>query len=211
MSWLPSECRTRNQLFRQELQTVYSSTVTQPAISVLSHFWAPLCAVGSHGPGGPNAQICVSVFGASIVPERPRLLVVLSNTNYTTGLVAAAGTLSVTVLAESQLALLDPLGLQSGRDGPKLATIDHTLTSAGDPTFGGAGSLACEVLESFDLGDSTAFLTAVRSREETGKPPLTWQAARAIVGDDFLARWAAKSAREQDAARARMTWDWRGT
>ena len=65
--------------------------MTEQSISVLSHFWAPLCAIGGHGPGGPNAQICVSVFGASIVPERPRLLVVLSKTNHTTGLVAASG------------------------------------------------------------------------------------------------------------------------
>jgi flavin reductase (DIM6/NTAB) family NADH-FMN oxidoreductase RutF len=180
--------------------------VTQPAISVLSHFWAPLCAVGSHGARGPNAQICVSVFGASIVPDRPRLLVVLSKTNYTTELVAGAGTLSVTVLSETQSALLEPLGLRSGRDGPKLDGLDYELTAAGDPVFGGAGGLACEVLESFDFGDSTAFLAAVRDRVETGAPPLTWQAAKRIVGEEFLARWAAKSAREQEAARARMVW-----
>ena len=46
-------------------------TEVRPAGDVLSHFWAPLCAVGASGSTGPNAQICVSVFGASIVPERP--------------------------------------------------------------------------------------------------------------------------------------------
>lgn len=56
---------------------------------LLSEFWAPLCAVGSHDAAGRlNAQICVSVFGASIVPERPRLLVVLSRTTLTHDLVA---------------------------------------------------------------------------------------------------------------------------
>ena len=180
--------------------------MSEQSINVLSHFWAPLCAIGSHGPGGPNAQICVSVFGASIVPERPRLLVVLSKTNHTTGLVAATGTLSVTVLAESQAQLLEPLGLHSGRNGPKLGGIEHSLTAMGDPAFGGAGSLACEVLRSFDFGDSTAFLAAVREREEGGLPPLSWQAAKSVVGEDFLRRWAEKSAREQAAARKAMAW-----
>ena len=36
-----------------------------------------LVARSSHGPGGPNAQICVSLAGASIVPEQPRILVSL--------------------------------------------------------------------------------------------------------------------------------------
>ena len=68
-------------------------TQERRAGDVLSHFWAPLCAVGAGGPVGPNAQICVSVFGASIVPERPRLLVSLSKTNYTEALVRESGRL----------------------------------------------------------------------------------------------------------------------
>ncbi|MBK7330271.1 MAG: flavin reductase [Dehalococcoidia bacterium] len=180
--------------------------MSEQRISVLSHFWAPLCAIGSRGPKGPNAQICVSVFGASIVPERPRLLVVLSKTNYTTELVAASGTFAVTVLAEAQAGLLEPLGLHSGREVSKLAGIAHTLTAMGDPAFGGAGSIACEVLRSFDFGDSRAFLAAVRDRTETAEPPLSWQTAKGIVGEDFLARWAAKSVREQAAAREAMAW-----
>lgn len=181
--------------------------MTQPPGSVLSHFWAPLCAVGSHDAAGPNAQICVSVFGASIVPDRPRLLVVLSNTNYTTGLVSRAGTLSLTVLSEAQIGLLEPLGLHSANDGPKLHRVEYALNRLGDPVFpGGAGSLGCEILEQFDLGDSTAFLAAVREREEHGEPALSWRAAREVAGEEFLRRWAEKSAREQAAARARMAW-----
>lgn len=175
---------------------------------MLSHFWAPLCAIGSHGDAGPNAQICVSVFGASIVPERPRLLVVLSNTNHTTGLVASSGTLAITVLGESQGGLLGPLGLHSGRDGNKLAGLPHTLSAADDPAFpeGSAGWMAAEVLSATSLGDSTAFLVAVRDRQDGTAPPLSWQAAKEVVGDAFLRRWAEKSAREQDAAREAMHW-----
>ena len=134
---------------------------------LLSEFWAPLCAVESHdGSGRHNAQICVSVLGASIVPERPRLLVILSRTTFTHDLVSRSGTLAVTLLAEEQLDLLEPLGLRSGRDGEKLSGLPHAATADGDPLFtGGVGYLACEVLRSSDLGDSTAYLVAVRERE----------------------------------------------
>lgn len=183
-------------------------TGARPAGDVLSHFWAPLCAVGASGPGGPNAQICVSVFGASIVPERPRLLISLSKTNYTEGLVQESGRLSVTLLSDSQADLLEPLGLRSGRDGNKLPGLDVELTGSGAPTFpGGVGALDCEVLEPIDLGDATAFLVAVRDRWGLGgEQALPWAVAKTVVGEEFLMRWAEKSAREQEAARAVMHW-----
>lgn len=175
---------------------------------MLSYFWAPLCAVGSHDDERPNAQICVSVFGASIVPDRPRLMTVLSKTNYTHDLVLAAGTLAITVLSASQLALLEPLGLRSGRDGDKLAGLEAQLTPSLDPYFtGGTGYLACEVIERYDLGDSTALLCAVRERARlSDDPPMTWAQARERIDGGFLDRWAQKSQREQEAARAVMRW-----
>ena len=180
----------------------------RPAGDVLSHFWAPLCAVGASGPAAPNAQICVSVFGASIVPERPRLLVSLSKTNYTEGLVRASGWLSVTLLSDTQAGLLEPLGLRSGRDGNKLTGLEVELTASGAPTFpGGVGALDCEVLEALDLGDSTAFLVAVRERWRLGgERALPWAVAKTVVGEEFLQRWGEKSEREQEAARAVMHW-----
>jgi flavin reductase (DIM6/NTAB) family NADH-FMN oxidoreductase RutF len=126
------------------------------ATDILSAFWAPLCAVGSHGPQGPNAQVCVSIFGASIVPERPRLLVVLHKTNLTHDLVAESGTLAVTAISPAS---------------------------------------------------ATSFLVAVRDLTGlAGGEALGWQQAKSIVGEDFLARWAEKSARERAAAFDRMTW-----
>ncbi|MEI6664822.1 MAG: flavin reductase family protein [Chloroflexota bacterium] len=182
--------------------------MTSTPRGVLSHFWSPMTAVGSHGPSGPNAQICVAVFGASIVPDHPRLLVNLSKTNYTTELVQAAGTLSVTVLSSEQTGLLEPLGLRSGRDGQKLHDVACELDTHGDPWFpGGVGRVACEVIETYDLGDTLAFLCAVREQMTlSAAEPLTWALARTVVGDDFLQRWAEKSEREQAAARAAMHW-----
>lgn len=179
-----------------------------PRDTLLSNFWAPLCAIGSHGPLGPNAQICVSVFGASIVPDRPRLLLVLSKTNYTTGLIADCKTVCITLLTASNLDLIEPLGLQSGRDGNKLGGLAFELTSDGDPYFlGGAGYIRCAVLAETDNGDSVSFLAAVGERHPmSDTQPITWASAQELLSPELLAAWAAKSADEQAVARARMLW-----
>lgn len=176
---------------------------------LFSFFWAPLCAVGAHDGEQLNAQICVSVFGASIVPAQPRLLVGLSKTNYTHDLVERNGTLAITLLSREQLHLLEPLGLVSGREGDKLAGLDARRTALGDPFFAdGVAYFACEVLRALDLGDSTAFLVAVRTAERLSDlPPMTWADARGRVGAAFLERWLEKSQREQQLAQRRMVWD----
>ena len=147
-----------------------SADSTADAPDLLSHFCAPLTAVGHHdAPGRPNAQICVSVFGASIVLERPRLLVVLHRTNLTHDLVPESGTLAVTLLSEAQLELLEPLGLRSGRDGEKVDDLALRMTAADDSIFpDGVGFLTCEVLDATNLGDATAYLVAVRERASLG-------------------------------------------
>ena len=179
-----------------------------PRDTLLSNFWAPLCAVGSHGPHGPNAHICVSVFGASIVPDRPRLLLVLSKTNYSTGLISESKTACITLLASSQLDLIEPLGLRTGRDGNKLAGIPYELTPEGDPYFpGGVGYIRCEVLAETDNGDSLSFLVAVHERRQlSSEPPIAWATAQKLLAPELVAAWAEKSAREQAVARAQMLW-----
>lgn len=176
---------------------------------MLSYFWAPLCAVGGHNAAGPNAQICVGVFGASIVPDRPRIAVLLSKTNHTTGLVRETGTLAVTLLAETQLDLLEPLGTKSGRDGDKLTGLNFELTSDGDPVFpGGVGTLACHVLRETDMGDAILFLCAIRSQQqnENAAPPMNWASARERLPGDVVQRYLERNARDQEIARERMIW-----
>lgn len=191
--------------------TVGLRTMESPARDALSYFWAPLCAVGSHGPGGPNAQICVSVFGASIVPERPRVSVNLWRNNFTTGLVEQTGTLSITLLSPPQITLLEPLGLRSAHAGPKLAGLEYTLDEHGNPHFpGGIGELSCEVISAHSLGDSVAFICAVTARRSFAGEPLTLQAARTLASPEVVQRWNEQNERERAASRELMTWLPRG-
>lgn len=174
----------------------------------LSLFWAPICAVGGHGPDGPNAQICVAVCGASIVPERPRLMVGLWKTNLTHDLVRASGSFTLTVIGEEQSELLLPLGIRSGRDGPKLEGVPHRLTARGDPWIPeGVAAFDCTVLEVWDSGDASWFLAAVeQSLDATGGSPLRWSRAQEILGPAFLAAWERKVAKNREAAASTMRW-----
>src|SRR5690606_17503010 len=97
-----------------------AAVVSPNGPNLLSYFWTPIVAVGCSGPGGPNAQISVSVFGAGVVPDRPRLLATLYKRNYTHDLVMAKGDFSVSVLGEEQVDLVPKLGFVSGREGGKL-------------------------------------------------------------------------------------------
>ena len=176
--------------------------------NLLSYFWTPIVAVGCNGPGGPNAQISVSVFGAGVVPDRPRLLAVLYKRNYTHDLVVATGAFSLSLLCEAQVALIPKLGFISGRDTGKLDGLDHTLTERGNPIFGGSiGWLECSVIETYDLGDSTAFLSAVLENHRlSDEEPLVWSKLAPTLPQAWRDEWAAKMSRDVEHYRALMHW-----
>jgi flavin reductase (DIM6/NTAB) family NADH-FMN oxidoreductase RutF len=176
--------------------------------NLLSYFWTPIVAVGCSGPEGPNAQISVSVFGASVVPDRPRLLATLYKRNYTHDLVAAKGDFSLSLLDETQVDLIPKLGFVSGREGDKLEGLDYTLTERGNPVLvGSIGWLECSVIESFDLGDCTAFLGAVmENRRLTDGVPLVWATLAPTLPQAWRDEWAAKM--EGDIGHYRMLMHW---
>jgi len=187
-----------------------------PESDVSSYFahpaWEAVCAVGSHEGERVNAQIAVSIYGASIVPDRPRLLVLLWKHNLTHDLVNASKTLAITLLSEDQLDLLEPLGLRSGREATsgqgKLDGLRYERTSRGAPYFpDGVGYLDCDVLDTWDLGDCTTFLAAVRHEQRfRDEKPLTWARAQDLAGDDFLRPYEAKFEADAERARAIMRW-----
>ena len=177
--------------------------------SLLSLFWTPVVAVGSHGADGRlNAQIAVSVFGASIVPERARLLCVLYKTNFTHELVTASGSLAVSALEESQTEVLHQLGFVSGRDVDKLAGLEVETTALGNPVLTDSlGWADCEVIESYDLGDATAFLAAVREvRELRDGVPLVWSKVRRELPQEWQDEWDRKIASDMERSLGSMRW-----
>ena len=176
--------------------------------NLLSYFWTPIVAVGCSGPDGPNAQVSVSTFDAGVVPDRPRLLVVLYKQNHTHDLVIAKRDFTLSLLCEAQIDLIPKLGFVSGREAAKLAGLAYTLTGRGNPVFTGSiGWLECSVIEAYDLGDSTAFLAAVvENHRLTDEEPLVWSTLLPSLPPSWRDQWAAKMAADIEHYRTVMRW-----
>jgi len=170
--------------------------MTSGAGDLLSHFWTPIVVVTAAVGGRGNGQIAVSVHGASIVPQRPRLTVALWKDNLTHDLVRRAGAFAVHLLRHDQDALVYHFGLQSGREVDKLATVPHEIGATGTPLLLDClGLFECRVLTHMDGGDMTVFLgevvhSAVRGQGDV----LWWRDLRARMSADKLALWEAKLA-----------------
>jgi flavin reductase (DIM6/NTAB) family NADH-FMN oxidoreductase RutF len=182
--------------------------VAETGGSLLSLFWTPIVAVGCSGGGRANAQISVSTFGAGTVPERPRILSVLYKGNFTHEMVLAKGDFSISVLSDEQTALIPALGFESGRERDKLQGLDFELTKRGNPVFRDSlGWLECDVIESFDFGDATAFLSAVvEMRRQREGAPMSWSEIAPLLPPEWLETWRAKQARDADLYRTLMHW-----
>ncbi len=169
---------------------------------LLSLFWTPIVSVTAAVGGRRSGQIAVSVHGASIVPQRPRLTIGLWKGNLTHELVGASGACAVHLLRADQDQLVYHLGMRSGYDLDKLATLEHSTGDTGAPLLGDCLAVfECRVLNRMDAGDHTVFLAEiVRSEIRGDGDPLWWRDLRARMPADKRAAWDVKSAR--DAARA---------
>jgi len=166
-------------------------------------------AVGASWGSEVNAHISVSVLGASIVPDKPRLLCVIYKHNYTHDMVLQSGHLSISILAPDQLFLIPLLGLRSRREAQdKMAGVSFFLTPSGDPVIDGCvGWLQCHVLRTWELGDATCFLTAVSERHRLrNRSPLWWNQVRPSLPSEWLEQWEVKLARNIELSRRLMVW-----
>ena len=166
---------------------------------------APLAAVSTRAGDVSNAQIAVAITAASIVPQRPRLIVQIYHTNYTHDLIADSGILAVNFLEASQLPLIWQLGMHSGRDGDKLDGIAYATGDTGSPLLEGCyGFLDCRVVNAMDGGDMTAFLVEVVAAQANGGDRMTWRDARPRLPRRWADEWDRKIAGEIDVSLSTM-------
>ena len=166
---------------------------------------APLAAISTRAGDVSNAQIAVAVTAASIVPQRPRLIVQIYRTNYTHDLIAASGVLAINFLETSQLPLIWELGMHSGRDGDKLEGVSYATGATGSPLLEGCfGFLDCRVVNAMDGGDMTAFLVEAVAARTNGGERMTWREARPRLPRRWTDEWDRKIAGEIDVSLSAM-------
>ena len=173
---------------------------------MMGRLWSPLAAVTSHWQGRDNVQMAVAITAASIVPDRPRVIVQLYKTNLSHEMVLSSGAFALNFLREDQLALIGDFGLVSGRDQDKLDGVGQTAGTSGSPLLTDCfGYMDCRVINAMDGGDMTCFLADVLDGKTLSEgEPLWWRDARRKLPPEWLERWEQKQSSEIATSRNTM-------
>ena len=173
---------------------------------MMGTLWSPLAAVTSRWGGRDNVQIAVAIAAASIVSDRPRVVIQLYKTNLSHDMVMSGGAFALNFLRPDQLDLIGDFGLVSGRDRDKLSGVGQTTGASGSPLLTDCfGYLDCRVINAMDGGDMTCFLADVLEGKTLAQgDPLWWRDARRQLPAEWLAQWEKKQSSETATSRATM-------
>jgi len=165
--------------------------VLDPAYVQLRHLTTPVVAVTASAAGRGNGQIANSAQRASLVPSLPRISLYISKTNFTHDLVYRSGVFGVHLLRTDQWELIWHLGLQSGRDLDKLASLDVRRGEIGCPMLVDCHTAyECRVVNAMDAGAATFFLgDIVSSVRGTGDAVMTSDFFRANISPERRAQY----------------------
>ena len=181
---------------------------------IMGNLWSPIAAVTSRWQERSNVQIAVAISAASIVPEKPRVILQIYKTNHSHGMIYNSGAFALNFLRLDQLDLIKSFGFVSGRDQEKLKDVSFRLGEAGNPLLLECwGYLDCRVVNAMDGGDMTCFLADVVDGDilgdasgDTGvrEPPLWWREARRRLPAEWMEEWDRKIAGEIEVSKSLM-------
>lgn len=174
---------------------------------IMGNLWAPLAVVSSHWQGSDNAQLCLSIGGASIVPERPRVVTQIYKTNLSHEMITGSGAFALNFLRADQLDWIDRFGMHSGRDRNKLEGLEYRAGETGSPLLADCwGWLDCRVVNAMDGGDMTCFLAeVVDGLTISDAQPLVWRDARQLMPEEWMRAYSEKQTGEVTFSRERMS------
>ena len=179
--------------------------------ALLSLLWSPLVVVTAAAGDDRGGQIAVSAFAASIVPERPRLLVEVQKRNHTHALIERSRAFAVHLLRDDQWRLVRHWGFVSQTEIEKFAGVDWQPNTDGIPILNDAlGVLTCRVVNAMDGGDMTVYLAEVTSSERRDDgDPIRWHEVQRLIPPEWAEEYARKLARDvPDSARRMATIDY---
>lgn len=157
--------------------------------------------------GRDNGQVATWIMPATLVPDRARVVAVISPQNFTHDLIAASGRFAINLLSDAQADLLPRFGLRSGRDTDKFDGLSFGRTSTGIAVLDGVcGWAECRIVASIDSGDRRIYLADVIEQEiARGRTPLRKQEAFAAQPGDIRAALEKKHRVDGERDRALMT------
>ena len=146
------------------------SSSFDPVYTLLRNLTSPVVAITTAAGGRRNGLIVNSAQRASLVPSIPRLSMYISKPNLTHDMIYGSGVFALHLLRTDQFDLIWHLGLQSGRDVDKLASLKTAVGVTGCPLLEDCmAGFECKVVNAMDTGAATFFLGEVVNVLE-GKP-----------------------------------------
>jgi len=138
---------------------------------VLEELWSPIAALTAAHGGRANGLITSTAVTASLIPEAPRISVVLARASLTHELVLGSGAFAVHLLPADAVApsmeIFRRLGFRSGRDEDKLVGIPWHAGETGAPILEDARAyVEARVAATLDAGDATLVLADVVAGRE---------------------------------------------
>lgn len=177
--------------------------------SVLEELWSPVAALTAAHDGRAGGMITSTAVTASLLPESPRIAVLLAGGHRTQELALASGAFAIHLLpaepVERSLEIFRTLGFRSGRDVDKLAEIAWRPGVTGAPLLEEAlAYVEARVARTLDAEEVTVVLADVvgGARLREGRH-LTIEMVRAHLTSDDRSAWEARLAEEVLEARRR--------
>jgi flavin reductase (DIM6/NTAB) family NADH-FMN oxidoreductase RutF len=180
------------------------------AATIFQRIDRPLWLLTAAAAGRRGGLIATFVSEASLVPDRPRVLVGLGKIHHTCALVAESRAFGLHLLAEDQVERVWQFGLRTGRDLDKLEGLPAHPGATGAPLLSDAASwLDCRVEAVLDTGDRLVFLAeVVAAHAGPAVPVLTAERMIALASAEQRAELVRQ--REHDSALDRAAIDtWR--
>lgn len=175
--------------------------------SVLEELWSPVAALTAADAESASGLITSTAVTASLLPESPRIAVLLGLGSWTCELVLASCAFALHLLpaepVQRSLELFRTLGFRSGRDGKKLAELPWHRGVTGAPVLDEAlAYVEARVAQTLPADDVTVVLADVVAggRLREGRH-LTIEDVRAhLTAEDWTA-WEARRTDELRQAR----------
>ncbi len=119
-------------------------------------------------------MIATYIMPATLVPDRLRIVAVLSPQNQTVDGIRENGRFTVQLLSQEQSALVPQFGLYSGKERDKFSDVALERSPSGMALIkDSCGWIECKVVDSMDSGDRIIFLADVAHQKlSPGIPPL---------------------------------------
>lgn len=176
----------------------------QVAAEITGLLWGPLVVVTSAWRGDANAMIAATAMRAFIIPDRPRISVLVWKFNHTHKLIEHSRAFALHLLSAEQLSTVRAFGLHTAPKRNKLSGIVYETKVTGSPILTEALSyLDCRVVESMDGGDVTCYLADVvdAGRLRSGEV-LTYSVWQAKIPEEWKPAYAAMRAWQVERSRA---------